>query len=82
MSQHLAYNLTKKEADKLSKYEDLKFECEQMQKLSPVVIGASGAIKKNTNKYINEIPGNVNLDQLQKITLLGTAHILRKFFSN
>ena len=47
----------------------------------PVAIGALGVIKKGTDKYFDRIPGSANIKELQKITLLGTAHILRKILS-
>ena len=47
----------------------------------PVVIGALGVIKKGSEKFIRQIPGNINLQEIQKTTLLGTAHILRKVLS-
>ena len=43
----------------------------------PVVVGALG-IKKGSEKLVREIPGNVNLWEIQKTTLLGTAYIIRK----
>ena len=47
----------------------------------PVVIGALGLIKKGLEKCIQQIPGNIKIHELQKITLLGTARILRKALS-
>ena len=47
----------------------------------PVVIGTLGVIKKGLEKYVDKIPGTVSIDELQKITLLGTARILRKVLS-
>jgi len=47
----------------------------------PVVIGALGLIKKGLQKHTEKIPGTINFNELQKITLLGTAHILRKVMS-
>ena len=47
----------------------------------PVVIGALGAIKKGMKSNIDKIPGKIYLEELQKITLLGTALILRKVLS-
>lgn len=44
----------------------------------PVVVGALGVVSKELKKNISKIPGNINTDELQKITLLGTSHILRK----
>ena len=36
----------------------------------PVVMGALGTIKKDMENYSNKIPGNINIHELQKITLL------------
>ena len=36
-----------------------------------------GLIKKGTQKYVNEIPGNLSLAEIQKIVLNSAAHILR-----
>ena len=47
----------------------------------PVVIGALGDIKKGMRSNIEKIPGKISLEEFQKITLLGTAHILRKVLS-
>ena len=44
----------------------------------PVVIGAFGLIKKGTDNYLAHIPGTPTLAEIQKITLMGTARILRK----
>ena len=44
----------------------------------PIVIGALGIIKKGLEKYVDKIAGTVCIEELQKTTLLGTAHILRK----
>ena len=47
----------------------------------PVVIGALGMVAKTTPNYVPEIPGAPSLTKLQKITLIDTAHILRKVLS-
>ena len=49
-------------------------------KTIPVIVGALGMIKKGTQKYVNEIPGN-SLAEIQKIVLNSTAHILRRTLS-
>ena len=46
-----------------------------------VVVGALGVIKKGSEKLVRVIPGNINLWEIQKTALLGTAHILRKVLS-
>ena len=45
-------------------------------------IGALGAIKKGLETYLGRIPGQLSISELQKITLLGTAHILRRVLSS
>ena len=46
----------------------------------PVVIGNLGMIRKTNDKWIKQLPGTPHIEMLQ-ITLLGTAHILRKVLS-
>ena len=47
----------------------------------PVVIGALGIVAKTAPNYVSQTPGALPLTELQKITLMGTAHILRKVLS-
>ena len=47
----------------------------------PVVMGALGTIKKDVENYSNKILGNINRQEVQKITLLSTAHLLRQVLS-
>ena len=42
----------------------------------PVVIGALGVTKKGMRSTFEKNPGKINLEELQKITLMGTAQIL------
>jgi hypothetical protein len=44
----------------------------------PIIIGATGNISKSFRKYVNTIPGNHEVRELQKTAILGTAHILWK----
>lgn len=78
-------NTSVKVMEKLSKYKDLEIEIERMwgmkTKTIPAVIGALGIIKKGSENYISQIPGSIKMKELQKTTLLGTAHILRKVLS-
>ena len=75
-------NISAKESEK---YEDLEIEIAKMWKMKtktiPVIVGALGMIKKGTQKYVNEIPGNLSLAEIQKIVLNSTAHILRRSLS-
>ena len=75
-------NVIKKEADKILKYRDLTIEIQRTwnvkTKVIPVIIGATGTISKSFSKYVSNIPGKREVKELQKTTILGTAHILQK----
>jgi hypothetical protein len=75
-------NVIKNEAEKILKYKDLTIEIECMwnvkTRVIPVIIGATGTISKSFREYVNNIPGNHEVKELQKTAILGTAHILRK----
>lgn len=76
-------NILTKEAEKINKYRDLEIEVKRMwntkTKIVPVIIGALGTLKKGFNNNLEKLPGKPRPNEVQKITLLGTAHILRKF---
>ena len=78
-------NISVKEFDKLSKYKDLQIEIERMWHLKttivPVVVGALGMVKKGIQNHLNTIPGEPNLQEIQKIVLTSTTHLLRKALS-
>ena len=38
----------------------------------------TGTISKSFRKYVSNIPGKHEVEELQKTAILGTAHILRK----
>jgi hypothetical protein len=75
-------NVIKKEAEKILKYRDLTIEIQRMwnveTRVIPVIIGATGTISKSFRKYVSSIPGNHEVRELQKIAILGTAHLLQK----
>ena len=75
-------NTSVKTTEKLTKYKDLEIEVERMWGLKtttvPVVMGAFNTIKKDIENYTNKIPGNIMIHELQKITLLFPAHLLRR----
>jgi hypothetical protein len=43
-----------------------------------IPIGVTGTISKSFRKYLSNIPGKHEIQELQKRAILGTAHILRK----
>ena len=75
-------NVSIKEFEKKSKYKDLEIEIQRMwktkTKVISVVIGALGVMSKDFEGYVKEIPAKMNNQEIQKIALMGTAHILRK----
>jgi hypothetical protein len=72
----------KKEAEKIPKYKDLSTEIQGMwnvkTKVVPIIIGAAGTVSKSFRKYVSNTPGNHEVKELQKTSILGTAHTLRK----
>ena len=73
-------NVSLKEYEKVSKYKDLGIEIQKMWHLKTtvilVVIGALGMIKRKSEDHMKQIPGNPCLQELQKIVLNGTPHLL------
>ena len=47
----------------------------------PVIVGALGLIRERMEQNLEKIPGASNNNELQKIVLLGMAHILSRFLS-
>ena len=47
----------------------------------PVVVGALGMVKKGVVNHLKSIPGEPNLQEMQKIVLTSTSQILRKALS-
>ena len=79
------YNIQKKATEKMSKHVDLQIECQRLWnkkiEVIPVIIGATRIVDKNIKKYVGQIPDCHNIYSLQRSTILGTAHILRKVLS-
>jgi hypothetical protein len=42
------------------------------------IIGATEIVTKGLKEYLETIPGKHSIDSLQKTTVLGTSHIIRK----
>jgi hypothetical protein len=75
-------NVIQKEAEKILKYKDLTIEIQRRwnvkTRMIPVIRRATGTISKSLRKYVSTVPGNHEVKELQKTSILGTAHILRK----
>jgi hypothetical protein len=71
-------NVIKKEAEMILKYKDLTIEIKSVwnakTKVIPV-ISVTGTISKSFRKYVSNIPGNHEVKEVQKTTILCTAHI-------
>ena len=64
--------------EKLSKYKDV---WEMRTETVPIIVGALRLIREGMDQNLGKIPGASNINDLQKIILLGTAHILKRFLS-
>ena len=75
-------NIMMKESEKICKYKDLEIEISRMwnvkTRVIPVVIGTLGTVRKGIQDSLMIIPGKPNVSEIQKIALMGTAHILRR----
>ena len=71
--------------EKLSKYIDLEIEVKNLWHIKivtiPVVTGDLAMIKKGIEKHPEQITGNPNLAEMQKIAPTDTSHFLRKTLS-
>ena len=45
-------------------------------KVIPAITGATGTISKSFRKHVSNIPGEHEVKELQKTSILSTAHIL------
>ena len=68
-------NNNNNKAEKILKYKDLTIEIQRMCNVKtraiPVIIGATGTISKSFRKYVNDIPGNHDVKELQKNSHIG-----------
>jgi hypothetical protein len=64
-------NVIQKEAEKKLKYKNLSIEIQRMWNMIcfviPVIIVATGIVRKSLQKYLETIPGQHSIDSLQKL---------------
>ena len=78
------YNVVEKRNEKITKYIDLSIELKRMWNMEkvtiiPVIIGTTGTVYKGIKNDINVIPGYINIGTIQRIAILGTAYVWRRF---
>ena len=70
-------HVNEKEAKKILKYKDLIIEIQCMwivkEKVTPVIMGATGTISKSFRQYLSKILGKCKIKALPKTAILGTA---------
>jgi hypothetical protein len=73
-------NVIKKRAEKILKYEDITIGIQRMWNVKaqviPVITGPTGTILISFRYYLSNITGEHEIKELQKTTILCTAHIL------
>ena len=77
------YGMGRQEREKVVKYQDLKNDVTDTFNLRPVdiipvVIGATGLMKKNLQKYVQLIPGKVTTLELQIEVVKETVSMLKR----
>jgi hypothetical protein len=64
-------NVIHKETEKILKYKDLTIEIQRMwnvkTRVTPVIIGATGATSKSFRKYVSTVPGNHDVRNYRKL---------------
>ena len=75
--------LNRAEREKRTKYQGLMYDMKRnwnLREISiiPVIIGATGLMKKNFKNYLSSIPGEPSAREIQTIALKGTARILKR----
>ena len=46
-----------------------------------VIVKALGLIRQRMKEYVSKITGQISIEEIQKIVLLGTSHVLRRALS-
>ena len=75
--------LNRAEREKKTKYQGLMYDMKRnwnLREISiiPVIIGATGLMKKNFKNNLASIPGNPSAREIQTIALKGTARVLKR----
>jgi hypothetical protein len=75
-------NVIKKKVEMVLKCRNLRIGTQRTQNVEtevrPVTIKASGTISQSFRKYLNTVPGDHYIKDLQNTAILSTVHIVRK----
>ena len=79
-------NIIEKRLEKIEKYANLGIEIKELWNIQrvdivPIVIGCTGVVDNSFVRYLGKIPAEINVFELQKIVLLNTCYIVRRFLS-
>ena len=77
------FGLNRAEREKMNKYQDLKHDLRDTWDLEeieiiPVIVGATGLVKKNLQEHLRNIPGQPQLAEIQLSAILGTVSIIKR----
>ena len=80
------HNIIEKKLEKIEKYTDVGKEIKElwnMQRVDivPIAVGCTGVVDNSFVRYLGKIPAEINVFELQKIVLLNTCYIVRRFLS-
>ena len=80
-------NIVSKRIEKIEKYANLSIELKELWGMKtaetiPLVIGCTGTVDKKFVDYVDKFPVQLSIGELQKITVLGTCYIVRRFLSS
>ena len=77
------FGINRAEREKVTKYQDLKNALKDEWELNeisvvPVIVGATGIMKDNLQRYLDNIPGKPNKYQVQVSAIRGTVTLLKR----
>ena len=77
------FRINSAEREKMNKYQDLKHDLKttwnvREVEIIPVVVSATGIMKKNLPTYLLSIPGNPSPEEIQLCAVKGTVTILKR----
>ena len=81
------FGLNRAEREKYNKYQDLKNDLRTTWELAeieiiPVVVGATGLVKKNLVEDLIRIPGSPTVEETQLMAIKGTISIIKRALSH